>query len=469
MDQERFTKRLLNCYPHIRSGLRTRWKGLQRLSPFGSNILITVLVNIFLAGLALITGPLSARLLGPSGRGELAAVQNLFWVTATFAMIGLPEATLYFTARGPERRGRVLGSAVLVAVLTSAIISLLMLPFVRFLLASQPANIVRIAKWYLLCVPLYPLMIVPVFAIRGTNDLVRWNLIRLLPGLGWLSVLLIAWMMGRPTPGLLAGGYVVVLLVMLLPTSLVVGRLFSRPFWPEEKLLKSMLKYGFPLAGATIPQTLNLRLDQLLVAAILPPHQLGLYVVAVAWGGATAPVLNAIGNVLFARIADAKYADAHRRDSLAQGVRLGAIVGSFLAICLVVLTPLMIPLLFGAAFAPAVFVGMLLAASSPIAGMNVILEEGLRGLGDTAAVFYAEGAGVLVTAFGLLLMLRPLGILGAGIASTCGCLAAGFVLLARARQNTDMSVGILLLPRRKDFSELVTRLQGFWPSLKPSS
>ena len=58
-----------------------------------------------IALISLITGPLCARMLGPAGRGELAALQNLYWFVAVVSMLGIPEATLYFTARRKEESG----------------------------------------------------------------------------------------------------------------------------------------------------------------------------------------------------------------------------------------------------------------------------------------------------------------------------------------------------------------------------
>ena len=39
-----------------------------------------------------------------------------------------------------------------------------------------------------------------------------------------------------------------------------------------------MLTYGFPLALSTVPQVLNFRLDQMMMATLLPAELLGYYV-----------------------------------------------------------------------------------------------------------------------------------------------------------------------------------------------
>src|SRR5437660_4986427 len=96
-----------------RNVLARIWSRLNGISPFASNVALTVGTNAVIGGIGLLTGPICARMLGASGRGELAAIQNLYWFVAILAMLGMPEAALYFSARKKSDSGRIVGSAVL--------------------------------------------------------------------------------------------------------------------------------------------------------------------------------------------------------------------------------------------------------------------------------------------------------------------------------------------------------------------
>ena len=85
------------------------------MSAFAGRVVMTAGTNLVLASLGLVTGILAARLLGPVGRGELAAIQTWPSVMATIAMLGLPEAVVYFSAKEREQSGRYLGSAMVLA------------------------------------------------------------------------------------------------------------------------------------------------------------------------------------------------------------------------------------------------------------------------------------------------------------------------------------------------------------------
>lgn len=216
-----------------------------------------------------------------------------------------------------------------------------------------------------------------------------------------------------------------------------------------------MLKYGVPLAAAAIPFTLNVRLDQMIMAALLPASSLGIYVVAVSWSGAVPPMLLSIGTVLFPRVAGADAAD--RGKLVAQGTRISAFMAVALVLGVSALTPFAIPLLFGKAFTGSVAVGVVLVFAAGILGMNIVLEESLRGLGEPSIVFWGEAVGLVVTAGMLVALLRPMGIMGAGIASVLGYASSGLVLLSGVRRRTHHSLAEVLVLNSFDLKRILEK------------
>src|SRR5664280_3616409 len=79
----------------------------------------TFATNAALAVLAVATGVLAARLLGPSGEGELTAIQTWPLLLGALAMLGLDSALVYFISRQPERGKQLTSTAVLIALLSS--------------------------------------------------------------------------------------------------------------------------------------------------------------------------------------------------------------------------------------------------------------------------------------------------------------------------------------------------------------
>ena len=79
-------------------------------------------------------------------------------------------------------------------------------------------------------------------------------------------------------------------------------------------------------------------------------------------------------------------------------------------------------------------------------------------MGRPYAVLRAELAGFAVTAIALAVMLRPMGIMGAAIASLLGYSTVSAVLLVNARRYAGMSLRELLLPRLSELKLTLARL-----------
>jgi len=413
--------------------------------------------NGFLALLGLVTGILAARLLGPQGRGELVAIQTFPTNIASLAMLGLAEATVYFSAREPRQAGMYVSSATTLALLVSLPVGLMAYFLMPVLLTVQPSHVIRAARWYLLLIPLMALVGMPFNALRGRSDFLVWNTLRVAPTIGWLIVLITAYSLGVATPQWLAGMYLVVLALLFVPIFVVTRHRVPGPFTLDYRLWIPMLSYGAPSAAGSVPQVFNLRLDQMLMAALVVPRQLGLYVVAVTWSAAAAPATSAFGTVIFPRVASQRFV-CGRAETLGQTIRLGSFVAACLGGLLLILTPVGIPLLFGTRFAPAIPTALILTLAGAVLGLNMILEEGVRGLGDTRAILWSELAGLVVTIAALALLLRPLGIVGAAIASLLAYAIVCVSLVIQIRSKTGCSATSLLRPRRGDFVLVRQRL-----------
>ena len=86
-------------------------------------------------------------------------------------------------------------------------------------------------------------------------------------------------------------------------------------------------------------------------------------------------------------------------------------------------------------------------APGAVLAINQMFEEGLRGLGAPKAVMWSELGGLVVTLVLLAALLKPIGIMGAAIASLFGYAAVTIQLLFWTRELTGSSFSELLLPR----------------------
>jgi O-antigen/teichoic acid export membrane protein len=327
-------------------------------------------------------------------------------------------------------------------------------------LDAQTSAIVEGARGYLWLLPVYAVTGMLPNLLRGKNDLNAWNLVRPMPTIVWIGVLLVFTVSGTANAVAVAQAYLVMLAMLALPMSFVVMRRLSGSFAPSTSMVRPMLGYGLPSVLSSVPSMLNLRLDQLLMAGLLRPKVLGMYVVAVAWSSAVLPLLNAIAGVVFPHVAGS-HSNPDQAKVLGQVIRIGTVFAVLFSIGIALASPLIIPLLFGQEFVAAVPAAIILSLAGGVMGLNQILEAGSLGLGKPRFVLIAESAGLVVTGLLLWLLLRPFELMGAAVASLVGYTSVCVFLLWLIRRQTGLQIRQMVFPLSNDFDLALAKWREF--------
>jgi O-antigen/teichoic acid export membrane protein len=132
-------------------------------------------------------------------------------------------------------------------------------------------------------------------------------------------------------------------------------------------------------------------------------------------------------------------------------------------------TPWGLVFFFGVKFTGAMAAALILVPAGAVASLNSVMEEGFRGLGVPVAALYAELAGVVTTVVSLYLLLRPMGITGAAIASLLGYSTVMTALLLQARLLTGASPAALLLPSVSEIRLGTRQLMGLARRMVPAT
>ena len=422
----------------------------------------TLNTNVALAVLAAATGVLSARLLRPAGEGQLAAIQTWPILLGTLAMLGFDSALVYFSSRNPERGRQLTSTASLIGVLSSLAVGAVAWFALPFVLRAQPPQVVSAARVFLLIGAIYAVVGIPHGSLRGANSFTAWNLFRIAPGLAWLCILIISWFLGHPNAIPLSRWYLGGTLVCGLPFLVVVNRKLQGPLKPDARLVPEMLRYGLPSAITSIPLTINLRLDQLLIIGFLPARLLGLYVVAVSWSSGVAPLLQALGIVLFPHVSAERDTD-RQGHLLATALQTGVLVAAVTSVPFMLLAPFGLPLVFGSSFAPSIPSALVLVPAGAILAWARIAEAGLQGLGRPTIVMIAEVVAAVVTLAALPVLLHTYGIFGAAVASLLGYSTIAVFAVAAIRSSTHQRIRSLVIPTWPVTKSLVVRSVSLFP------
>jgi O-antigen/teichoic acid export membrane protein len=419
----------------------------------GTAIGMTFAANAMTLVIGVGTGVLAARLLGPVGEGQLAAIQTWPILLGSLAMLGLPEALVYFISREPARGRQLSSTAVLMGLVASVTVGGIAWVVMPMLLSSQDHAVIDAARVFLLIGVIFAFVGIPHGSLRGARQFRAWNVLRIAPGLAWLAILCVAWAMGRASAVPLSRWFLVGVAAVGLPVLVVAGRRLRGTVRPSFGDAGPLLRFGLPSVLTTVPQTINLRLDQLMIVALLPARYLGLYVVAVAWSGAITPALSAIGSVLFPHISAEPDQDRKTR-ALVTALQGATVIGVVVTVVLLAVAPFGIPFVYGSRFEGAVVPALVLVPAGGVLAWAGVAEEGLRGFGRPGLVLVAEGVGAVMTVATLPVLLHFLGILGAALASLLGYLTVAVACAVALGRSTGAPRHAFVVPTARSVATL---------------
>ena len=381
---------------------------------------LTTFAGTALYGLALITGPLLARALDPSGRGALAAVlvptQLFSWLIA----FGIPSAVAY---HAKDHSPRQLATATwVVIVLVGVPLTALLWPFVPVFLDDYDPVLVTWFRAFLVI----GLLFVPVGGaielIRSASAGVRFNVLRSLAIVVNTALIVLLAVVGRLT---LTAALAAMAFATLLQAAVVLG---TTGWWPRERLswpvLRQLSHYGLRVAFGTLAGLVVARLDQLLMVNLVRPAELGLYVVAATGAGVTIPVSQGVSTALFPHLrSDDAMANEQRFREAMRWVLLSTVAISCI---LAVVAPVGLPALFGDAFRDAVPALLILLPGQVASGLAMVIGAKLQAQGRPGVASQAMALGAAATVVGIGPAVAMFGIEGAAALTT---VSHGIVLL----------------------------------------
>jgi O-antigen/teichoic acid export membrane protein len=259
-------------------------------------------------------------------------------------------------------------------------------------------------------------------------DVRRWNRLRIVQPIAYLSTLVGLWALGRLTVVTAVVTFAASVAVQTTLAAWSVSRLARGASHGPTDVLARLFAYGFRALLSAVPWQVNFRLDQVLLALMVPARDLGLYVAAVTLTSLAVPVTAAFGSVAFPALAAAQHPQAAAR--LQQQAIVGSVCSAVAVLVPVaVAAPILASLAFGPAFAEAATPLRILAVGATALSVNQVLGDLLRGRGRPGVVARAEGLAAAVTIGLLPLLVPPLGIAGAALTSTFAYFVASAMLI----------------------------------------
>jgi O-antigen/teichoic acid export membrane protein len=397
----------------------------------------TLSTSVAIQACGAVTGIMTARLLGPVARGELATV--ILWPTilCNLGLMGCNWVLAREVAKDPERERDWVVVGVVVGLGTSALYLLAGNLLIPLLLPSDRTYLLPIARLCLLLIPLDIFNQVLLAAEHGRMRWRRYNLLRLSYFIFYLLLIVRIGVTRR---------YQVRWFVSAFLASQLLAALLR--FWIQRKSLATgnlrvercghLLRAGAPYFGATISNLISLQLDTILVVNLLNTEAAGIYAVAAAFANGQSSLGDALGITSFAVLSNERNSES--QEKLITGMfRQSALVLCGVGMFLSCLIPFLVVPLFGFEFSRAIWPAVVLALASSSTALGNILNQGLRGTGRPHAGLLSQLAGISVMAITALIFLRRFGLMGMAFAVLISACSQLLVLVSMAAKWLKVS------------------------------
>ena len=423
---------------------------------FARNSFTTFLSGVFALLIGGIQVGITARVLGPTGKGALTAALLLPQLLAVLAPLGINWASLYHLAKKTFARD-VLTRTVLAALLILGSAGMLICVGATYLLGEGLFGGVSVAALAvaILTLPTQMALLFLGGLYRGEMRIAEANVMDMVrTGLKFLLILCALLVFHLDVLGVLLAQFVAELVVSVWWFRNL-GGIRLVPLFRWDVLWK-LLGFGIQIYSCSMFLYLNYRIDMFLVRSQLDLYQTGLYSTAVTLAEVLWMIPNSMGFVLFPSVAGAATAGG---DALTLAVcRSSFWLMTVLCGALAVGRNFALRFAFGEQFVEAgpALLGLLpgiLAMS-----LQFILGTALSGRGRPLPVAFGAGLGCVANVLLNLAWIPRYGIVGASLASSVSySLVTVFVLVAYLRIS-GASLKDALLLRREDIQRLAGAL-----------
>ncbi|KGE19212.1 oligosaccharide flippase family protein [Paenibacillus wynnii] len=403
----------------------------------------TMFVSILILLLNMLTGVLTARYLGPTGRGEQTAMVNWSQFLAFSMSFGIPSALIYNAKKNPDDAGVLYRMALMIALFfgtAAMIVGIIVLPY---WLKSFSPDVVQFAQWSMILCPLIVVSQINNAAFQFRGDYKKFNWLRYLTPLLTLIMIGVLILTHTMNPFTTAFAYLFPSVPLFIWMTFNLLRTYRVKMRDSYQQFKKLFTYGLGSYGNDLLGQFSFYIDQIIIAGLLRPADLGLYAVAVSLSRMVNFFSNSITVVLFPKASELSKEEAISLTFKA--FRISTTFTMIGSLILMLVAPLVIPLLYGKDFNTALTVFRLLLLEVTISGGTLILAQAFMALGKPKFVSILQGVGLILVIPLLFFLVPKFGLFGAGVAMlSSAILRFGFIIL-NIRFNLKVKIPRLLI------------------------
>ncbi len=359
------------------------------------------------------TGILTARTLGPEGRGELAAM--ILWplLVASVTTLGVPSSLIYHMRNRPGERGHLVSSGFAMAAVLGVVAAAAVAATLPLWLHEYSPRVIHAAQLFLITVPLCSVTLAGRAVLEASHDFAASNAIQTLMPFATLLGLLFFLAIHRMNPYAAALAYIAASIPSFWFMVSRIRRKGIQAARIQLVAMKEILQYGIRSYGIDMLGTLALQVDQVLVVSLLSASAMGSYVVVLSLSRMLNVFQTSVVMVLFPKAAGHS---THKVLSMTgESVRISGMVTVACGTLVCIAGPSLLRVLYGSEYVAAAGALRILVLEAILSGITFVLAQAFMALNRPGVVTVLQGIGLSLSV-PLMLWLIPLyGIYGAAV------------------------------------------------------
>lgn len=420
---------------------------------YAKSVLITLISKGLAIPLGVLASIVTARMLGPSGRGVIAILLVVQGLALQFGSFGFNASITYFIARDKSLTRPVMANALVTALLVGGLISVVFYLIGQFfpgvLLGDVDPLYLTI---FLAAIPssLIILFFQNVFIAHGR--MIAFNALdlanRAIQLAGFVVVLVLLSQGTSEAVMTMTGAFVLSSLLYLFTAR----RLSPLSLRVDRKLFGAMLRYGGRTYLASFLMFALIRSNLFLINLLLGEESSGVYSITLQFTDLLYLLPMTLGMILFPKVSE------QLRDTGVLTAKVFRFSLGVISLGVLVLLPLWSPLiglLYGAEFEGAVLPLMALSPGIVALSLVMILNNDLAGRGLPTVVIIAPLLGLAFNIILHLVLVPSSGLVGSAVSSSASYSLVLFVLYRYFSRSVGIPHAHLLLPRLSDFDPRV--------------
>ena len=430
------------------------------------SVTLNVLGTVGSLAVGFVASLLLARWLGPSDRGLLALMTEVYTVALGVVALGLPMTVTYYASRKDAPHGALLGNTLVYGLLIGAVV----VPLAWALhpqIASAFGRGQGGTTWVLAGA------MVPVLFLDWTthNQLLgklrfgRYNVLVVTSRIATLA--LVVALVGAAGLGVKGA----LLAVAAASVVMIAGSL--PPLLADEHprvdlhFFRAMVRYGRRVQVGTLVQFVNYRLDVIVLQFFRPLRDVGIYTVGVILAELVITLATSFGTSVLPLVSHQEGTDAQTRTTVGS-LRHHAVL-AVVAIALdAAAAPILIAFGYGRDFLPSLVPFYVLLPGMWFLGTSSLVTNDLRGRGRPGTSSLIAGVMMVATIALDLVLIPPFGYVGAAVASLAVYVLFGIASVIVLARIVGLPARTLVLPTRADLAEYPAALRRVRSRLRPA-